>query len=373
MAKIEVKGPIITNDESCIYNWLGWDYTSPDKIAKGLEDAAGEDVELEISSPGGYVSAGYEMYAALRAYEGKVTANVITASSAATLLVCAADEAMISEAGYIMIHNASSYAEGNKNEMQKAHDRLKAIDEGIINAYVRKTGKTREELQNLMDAETFMSPSQAIENGFIDGYLFKDGENGEKNTDPQLIVAAETPLITPEKAKEIMVALAYMKDAEGKTDKIAPVQGKNDRQDTAGKADSDKKKKEDAKNMTLAEALEKNPELQAEIDAIRKESAKNGAEKERNRIKSLDDIAKAVTPEALNEAKYGEEKKDGKTLAYEAMAKGEALAEAYLKKAKDDTKDSGAADVKLGKPDAGEGTQDESDEMASYINKKRGV
>ena len=106
MHKIKVRGPIVSNDTAWIYNWLGWDAACPKQIEEGLEAAAGEDVVIEINSPGGVCVYGYEMYTAIMNYEGKVTANVISAMSAATLLVCAADEALISDTGIFMIHNA---------------------------------------------------------------------------------------------------------------------------------------------------------------------------------------------------------------------------------------------------------------------------
>jgi hypothetical protein len=87
---------------------------------------------------------------------------------------------------------------------------------------------------------------------------------------------------------------------------------------------------------------------------------------------SLDAIAKTVTPEALHEAKYGENPTDGKTLAYEAMVKGEKLAQAYMTDAVSDNVNSGAQDVGEGNPDEGtEGTR-AADEMAGYINNMKG-
>ena len=38
--------------------------------------------------------------------------------------------------------------------------------EGIINAYVRKTGQSRAKLSHLMDAETWMDANKAVELGF---------------------------------------------------------------------------------------------------------------------------------------------------------------------------------------------------------------
>ena len=360
MAKINIKGPIVSNDDAWIYAFFGWDYAAPKTLSEALEKAAGEDVEIEINSPGGYVSCGYEMYADIMKYPGKVTAHVICAASAATLLLCAANEVLISDAGYIMIHNASVSASGNKNTMQQTHDRLQAIDDGIINAYVRKTGKEKEELQKLMDDETYMSPERAIELGFADGYLF--GAPGEKVKDAnvQQFVASEIQLIPEDKIKELAVAV--------EKSKVAPVQ-QDDEQNPAN-AVSDKKKKEE-KNMTLAELAKEHPEIQTELNSLMDENRKAGADEERARIQSLDAIAKTVTPEALNEAKYGEEKKDGKTLAFEAMVKGERIASAYLSDAKDDSQDSGAEDVGIGKPDD-EGAS-ESDQMAAHVNAKKGV
>ena len=111
--------------------------------------------------------------------------------------------------------------------------------------------------------------------------------------------------------------------------------------------------------------------IKGDIDAMREESRLSGVAEENARIKSLDAIAKTVAPEALNEAKYGENKTDGKTLAYDAMVNGEKLARAYLQDAQEDSDISGANDVGAGKPDEEE--QNEADEMAAYINKKKGV
>lgn len=366
MAKINVKGPIIGNNDAWIYKYFGWDYTSPKTIREGLEQAAGEDVEIEINSPGGYVSYGYEMYADIMNYQGKVTAHVICAASAATFLLCAADEVLISDAGYIMIHNASMSAAGNKTTMQQTHDRLQAIDDGIINAYMRKTGKAKEELQQLMDNETYMSPERAIELGFADGYLFGTPSEEVKDANVQQFVASELQVIPEDKIKELAVAM--------EKSKVAPAQpvamSQQNKQQNPANAVSDKEQKEE-KNMTLAELAKEHPEIQAEINAMREESRLSGVAEENARIHSLDAIAKTVTPEALNEAKYGENKTDGKTLAYDAMVNGEKLAGAYLQNAQEDSDLSGANDIGAGKPDEEE--KNEADEMAAYINKKKGV
>ena len=76
--KINVKGPIVSNDVAWFYDWFGWDYACTNKLSQGLEEAAGEDVIIEINSPGGVCVYGYEMYTAIMNYEGKVTVHVIS-------------------------------------------------------------------------------------------------------------------------------------------------------------------------------------------------------------------------------------------------------------------------------------------------------
>ncbi|GFI24151.1 ATP-dependent Clp protease proteolytic subunit 1 [Lachnospiraceae bacterium] len=204
--KINVKGPIISNDSAWLYHYFGWDATSPSMIAEGLEDAAGEDVIIEINSPGGICIYGYEMYTAIMNYEGNVTVHVISAMSAATLLVCAADKALISDTGIFMIHNTQSYAEGDYRDLQMEADALKEFNAGIINAYVRKTGKSREEIQSLMDNNSYMSPQTAIQQGFIDGYLFGDpnAKEGRQEIIPTSVVAADIPIIPEDTAKNLI-------------------------------------------------------------------------------------------------------------------------------------------------------------------------
>lgn len=374
--KVNVKGPIVSNATAWLYDWLGWDCASPNKIAKALEEADGEDVILEINSPGGVVVYGYEMYSNLMEYKGKVTAHVISAASAATMLVCAADEALISDAGLFMIHNAQSRADGDYRDLQMEADALREIDEGIINAYVRKTGMSREDIQSLMDNSTYMSPQTAIQYGFIDGYMF--GEPNEKKANGENvenlitnIAAADSPVIPENKAKELMLAIKNME--KEKVAPVQPLQQPQEVQNIGGDAVSDNKKEEKGEvKMTLEEMLAANPEAKAEVDALMDKARAEGKEEEKARIKSLDAIAGTVKKEALDEAKYGENPINGQELAYQAMLKGDQLATAYMTDAKDDVTKSGSDDVGVGNPDAGQEPVNEADEMAAHVNKMKG-
>lgn len=173
--KIDVKGPIISNDEAWIYDWFEMDAASPGKISKELTNANGDDLIVSINSPGGYVHEGSEIYTALKNYSGNVEVQIVgLAASAASVIAMAGDKVRISPTAQIMIHNASMWNGGDHRDMEKAAEMLKTTDRAIVNAYVIKSGKSEEELLNMMAEETWMGPQQALENKFVDEIMFMD-------------------------------------------------------------------------------------------------------------------------------------------------------------------------------------------------------
>lgn len=175
MVKIEIKGDIVDNDTAWLYDWFGIDCVSPSKITEALNEADGEDVELEIASGGGDVLAASEIYTALRGYQGKVNGNVVSiAASAASVIACACEPLRISPTAHIMIHNAWLSSSGNKKDKQQDAVLLDSVDESIINAYEAKTGQPRDVLADLMDRDSWLNAKTAMEKGFADEIMFQD-------------------------------------------------------------------------------------------------------------------------------------------------------------------------------------------------------
>ena len=174
MRVIDIKGEIINSNNQWIYDWLGMEATSPKKISDALRDAGGEDVEIHINSPGGDVFAGSEIYTLLRAYSGKVKVKILGIAASAASVIAQAGESEISPTGMFMIHNVKTWSSGDYRDMEYKAEALKAANESIINAYMAKTGMTQEELQGLMDRETYMAAAQAVEYGFVDKVMFAE-------------------------------------------------------------------------------------------------------------------------------------------------------------------------------------------------------
>jgi len=173
MKKIDVKGTIVDNQTGEIMSYFGSNsYSYPSKLAQDLKNANGEDVILEINSPGGLTSSGSEMYTALKEYPGTIEAHVVgEADSAGSLVAMAADKVLMSPMAMMMIHRASGGNQGTATDLHSTGNALDQLDQNIVNAYVAKTGKDKDEIYNLMQKTTWMNAETAVNEGFADGLM----------------------------------------------------------------------------------------------------------------------------------------------------------------------------------------------------------
>lgn len=182
--KINIKGPIVGNSEVWIYEWFGIEAASPNSVSKVIDEANGEDLEVEINSSGGSVFAGSEIYTILKDYKGHVTVKIVgLAASAASVIAMAGNKVMMSPTAQMMIHNVSTYTSGDYRDMEHSAEVLKSANNTIANAYRLKTGKTQEELLKLMDNETWMTAQKAKELGFVDEIMFENDSQLVASTD----------------------------------------------------------------------------------------------------------------------------------------------------------------------------------------------
>lgn len=154
-------------------SWYYEDQIIPTEIKNALEDANGKDLEIHLHSPGGDAYAGFAIYSLFKAYSGKKVMIIDgLAASAASVIAMAADELKISNAGFLMIHNAWSWTAGNHNELRKEANDLEKLSNNAAKLYQQKSGKTLEEIKQLMDDDTYMTADEALELGFVDEILY---------------------------------------------------------------------------------------------------------------------------------------------------------------------------------------------------------
>ena len=183
--ELESTRTLFLNGEISDVTWYG-DEVTPQLFKDELNADSG-DITVWINSPGGDVFAAAQIYNMLRDYKGHVTVKIDgLAASAASVIAVAGDTVLVSPVAMMMIHNPATIAMGNTKDMEAAIAMLNEVKESILNAYVDKTGLSRNKLSKMMDDETWFNSKKAVELGFADKVLFaaEEKKKPEENQDP---------------------------------------------------------------------------------------------------------------------------------------------------------------------------------------------
>ncbi|MCW0953252.1 Clp protease ClpP [Weissella ceti] len=213
---IEIKGTI-ASEETAEYMRADASQktaTTPQDVREALANEDSDTVEINLNSGGGEVFAGSEIYNLLRSSDKEIHINITGfAGSAASVIACAGDVVKMSPVSYFMIHNAY----GSAND-----DALNVVNEGILNAYVLRTGLDREKLRTMMQDETYISAGEAIKLGFANALMYEED-------DAQMVAQVkgegmpeETKTDVEVKTEEVDMAeiLAFLKKIDGRLDDI---------------------------------------------------------------------------------------------------------------------------------------------------------
>lgn len=148
--------------------WSGGGVTA-NRISAALRSIGNKDITVRINSPGGDMFEGIAIYNLLRAHPAKVTVEVLGwAASAASIIAMAGDDIRMGLGSFMMVHNAWGVVIGNRHDMREAAELFEQFDAAIADIYEVRTGMKRADIEQLMDAETFMTAAQTVEYGFAD-------------------------------------------------------------------------------------------------------------------------------------------------------------------------------------------------------------
>ncbi|MEH6721300.1 MAG: head maturation protease, ClpP-related [Aurantimonas endophytica] len=166
--------------------WSGGGVTAK-KVTAQLRAIGDRPVEVQINSPGGDMFEGIAIFNVLREHPQPITVKVMgMAASAASIIAMAGDTVEIGAASFLMIHNCWVMAIGNRHDMRETSEWLEPFDQAMVDLYAARTGQDAKIVAKWMDAETYMSGSQAIERGFADALLPADAvkvDEGAKSKD----------------------------------------------------------------------------------------------------------------------------------------------------------------------------------------------
>lgn len=192
----DVKAADDDNNTITIYQPIGEDFFSDGftarRMSAALRSIGERDVVVSINSPGGDFFEGATIYNLLREHKGKVTVKIPgLAASAASLIAMAGDRILVSEIGFLMIHNAWGIVIGNRNDMRKAAETFDVFDSAMADVYAARTGFDRSEIAKMMDSDTWLNASNAIEKGFADELMpAKSIEDAEGSKDKKAMAVA---------------------------------------------------------------------------------------------------------------------------------------------------------------------------------------
>jgi ATP-dependent protease ClpP protease subunit len=185
-----------TDNTISIFDVIGQDpWTGEGVTAKRIAAAlraigADKDVVVNINSPGGDLFEGLAIYSLLREHNGKVTVKVLgVAASAASIVAMAGNEIMIARAGFLMIHDTWVLVIGNRNDLRDVADQLEPFDAAMADIYSARSGVDVRAVQKMMDAETWINGSAAVDQGFADSLLPSDQVREDKSARTDRVAA----------------------------------------------------------------------------------------------------------------------------------------------------------------------------------------
>jgi ATP-dependent Clp endopeptidase proteolytic subunit ClpP len=156
VARVDIMGPI-----------GGWD-VSGSEFLRELKDLGDVDsIDLRIHSPGGSVLDGWAIANGIKNHPAHVVATVEgLAASMGSVVLLSADEIQVPQNAYVMIHNVSGGAFGEAEELESMAALMRKLQDDVTDFYANATGKDREEIAEMMAAETWMNGEDAVEHGF---------------------------------------------------------------------------------------------------------------------------------------------------------------------------------------------------------------
>lgn len=164
-ADLYIYGPIVSSA-----SW--WD-DSIDAVqfSEDLKALGDKDVTVHINSPGGDVFAAHAIHNQLIAYAGNVDIVIDgIAASAATIIAMAGARITMPTNSMMMIHNPAMGLDDHytADDLDKYANALRAVRQSIIAAYMKRVSVDQAQIEQMMDAETWLTAQECVDMGLAD-------------------------------------------------------------------------------------------------------------------------------------------------------------------------------------------------------------
>lgn len=140
---------------------------------KAIDEIKADKIIVNIDSFGGDVNHGISIHDLLKFNKAEIETRVTgMTASAATIIAQAGDTRTMSDNALYLVHNASSFAWGNKKSMEATIKDLEKVDGVMSNVYAKRSGKSAEHFENLMNESNgegvWLDADETLDNGLID-------------------------------------------------------------------------------------------------------------------------------------------------------------------------------------------------------------
>lgn len=144
------------------------DDMAPGDVKKFLDQLDGtENINIHINSGGGSVFGGIAIYNMLRRNNAHKTVYVDgLAASIASVIMMAGDEIVMPKNATVMIHKPSAsyfFTTKNADDLRKDAESLDTCQEGIMQTYMTKAKVDKEEIEQKVNDETWLTGEEAAE------------------------------------------------------------------------------------------------------------------------------------------------------------------------------------------------------------------
>lgn len=175
-----------------LYGVIGsyWDDAHPKYVGDEIDALKADDeIVVHINSPGGSATAGVAIYNALKNHPGQVTVIVDgIAASSASIVAMAGDKIVMRKGALMMIHNPWSITMGDANDHRKSADVLDKHRDSLAEIYVAASGKSVDDVNDIMAEETWYTAQEAVDAGFA---TETDGDAGDEKVAAMVVGFAD--------------------------------------------------------------------------------------------------------------------------------------------------------------------------------------
>lgn len=213
--------PVAESDgvyELLIYGDIGeswWtESVTAQSVAQQLNDldSTVATINVRINSYGGSVADGLAIYNALKRHKAAKAVTVDgVAMSSASLIAMAGDTVSMPSTSILMIHAPWGGVYGNAKELRQYADVLDTFSASMADAYVKKSGKSKEEILGLLqDGEDhYYTGEEAVAAGFADAVDSDAVEEADPDEQARAFAASLAQRVTARGASARYANLAF--------------------------------------------------------------------------------------------------------------------------------------------------------------------